>query len=82
MANTNTRPSDLLRLAGLAATLLAAPAFAQNEVPPAPTAPIPAPAQPVKQPTNGEPARVAVSEHDTVDLNVKDEDLVGVLELL
>lgn len=43
--------------------------------------PAPAPAQP-RDPMAAKDAKVTVSEHMTVDLHVKDEDLANVLELL
>jgi type IV pilus assembly protein PilQ len=79
MSSKKTRtPRDLVRLSGrlpalaaaaLMAAVMAAPAWSQ---PPA--------AKPAKK--EGEGPQVKVSEHMTVDLHVKDEDLGAVLELL
>lgn len=65
-----------LAIAGLG---LAQGALAQG-TPPAPATPAPAPA-PDKQPEPNKP-QVKVSDHMTVDLHVKDEDLTNILELL
>ena len=95
MLNLRTRTArDIVTKAGrwptAAATLavvnlLVAPSFAlaQPAAPAAPQAPAPAqgdkPRDPMKAKTD---TKVAVSEHMTVDLHVKDEDLSNVLELL
>ncbi|MBY0263328.1 MAG: hypothetical protein K2Q20_13350, partial [Phycisphaerales bacterium] len=69
--------------AALALALLAFPALAQT---PAASAPAAEPRNPMKTgagaPGAGKDAKVVVSEHMTVDLHVKDEDLSNVLELL
>jgi type IV pilus secretin PilQ/predicted competence protein len=62
------------------------PAVQPPAPPPAPTGPVVRPPPPPRQPAGGQPAgdqpKVVVSEHKTVDLHVKDEDLNSVLEML
>lgn len=77
-------PVSLISAAAMAWLAVASPAVAQNDEKPASPAATPAPATPSAQPqptAKGE-SKVKVSEHMTVDLHVKDEDLVNVLEML
>jgi type IV pilus secretin PilQ/predicted competence protein len=85
-------PRDLVRTAGVwpkaaagavALALLAGPALAQAQTPGAPAEAPKAdgPRNPLKGGASKD-AKVVVSEHMTVDLHVKDEDLANVLELL
>lgn len=93
MMNARFSPKQLVGLAGhpvsifsaaaIAWMALAAPLAAQDSTPttPNPAPPAPAPAT-AAQPTPKSESKVKVSEHMTVDLHVKDEDLVNVLEML
>lgn len=88
MSRKNRRsPRDLVRLAGRLPSLAAAAALALTlpaSGQPAGNAPAaPAAAQPGAKPADGKGGpQVKVSDHMTVDLHVKDEDLGAVLELL
>lgn len=79
-------PVDILRRAGRAPSIAAAAAVAGLFAAPAAGQPQPSkPAEARPQPSNrgaDDKPKVTVSDHQTVDLHVKDEDLLTVLDLL
>ena len=78
--NRRFSANELVRRAGRLPTVMAAATVMSLLSAPSSAWAQPQP-QPAKQPPTGD-GKVAVSEHMTVDLHVKDEDLANVLELL